>query len=266
MACALLPCLPASAPLQRVLEAGETLSGLEDPPSVREVREGTTRIYGEGRPLVLLHGAHALGNDDARIDALARVIANRGLKVFVPSLPGLRSLRLLDDDAVLVRRIGPEGAALVGVSLGGTLALQLASQDPAGRWSMVWTIGAAHDLTTLARSARAPGAEAYLTEVMRSIAGGTLEHGGFERALMRSARHSPAGHLADVRLPLFVLHGQSDPLVSSDHAAHICAEAPRCRLLISPVLSHSEVETASFGDRFRLGQFLAETLRVARGR
>ncbi len=248
------------------MEAGETLSGLEHPPAVPEVREGTTRIYGEGRPLVLLHGAHALGNEDVRIDALARVIANRGLKVFVPSLPGLRSLRLLDDDAALVRRVGPEGAALVGVSLGGTLALRLASHDPEGRWSMVWTIGAAHDLGTLARSARAPDADAYLMEVVRSIAGGSLEQGGFERALMRSARHSPAGHLRDVALPVFVLHGESDPLVSSDHGERICAEAPHCRVLISPVLSHSEVETATFLDRFRLGQFLAETLRVARGR
>ena len=83
---------------------------------------------------------------------------------------------------------------------------------------------------------------------------------------MRSSRHSPAGHLGDVTLPVFVLHGQSDPLVSNDHAERICAEAPHCRLLISPVLSHSAVERATFLDRFRLGQFLAETLRIARGR
>jgi len=94
-------------------------------------------IHGMGRPLVLLHGAYMsvdmMGELVSGLAATRRVVApeqqghGRTADVDRP----LTYERMADDTAALVRRLELEPADVVGYSMGGGIALQLALRHPA---------------------------------------------------------------------------------------------------------------------------------------
>lgn len=256
---ALALCAPASGPLRRALAAGDALARLGDPPDNERAREGDTRVYGRpGAPrLVVLHGVHRDGPEDPRIDALARVVAGAGFEVRVPSLPGLRALRPGLADRVRAEQELGGGAAMLGVSVGGTVAVRIAEAQPE-RVRGVWTIGAPRELRSVLAASRRAGADPYLREVAAAMTEGRSE----AAALRAMVPILPTP--SRVRVPLFVMHGSDDELIDPSHAHALCEPAPRCRALVTPVLSHARVEDTGLGERYRFARFLAALMDALR--
>jgi pimeloyl-ACP methyl ester carboxylesterase len=94
-------------------------------------------IYGEGRPLILLHGAYM--TIDTMGPVLPGLAATRQVIAIEQQAHGHtadidRSItyeRLADDTAALLAHLGVESADVVGYSMGGGIALQLAIRHPA---------------------------------------------------------------------------------------------------------------------------------------
>lgn len=78
---------------------------------------------------------------------------------------------------------------------------------------------------------------------------------------------SPAGHLANLRMPVFLLHGQDDPVVPSTETEWLAREVPERALrgvLITPALRHAEGAGVSAArDAAQLLGFLSAVLREA---
>jgi pimeloyl-ACP methyl ester carboxylesterase len=93
-------------------------------------------IHGEGRPLVLLHGAYMT------IDAMGEVVPELAgtRQVIAVELQGhgrtadvdrpLSYERMADDTAALLRHLGIDQADVFGFSMGGSVALQIALRHP----------------------------------------------------------------------------------------------------------------------------------------
>lgn len=94
-------------------------------------------IYGEGRPLILLHGAYM--TIDTMGPVLPGLAATRQVIAIEQQAHGHtadidRSItyeRMADDTAALLAHLGVESADVVGYSMGGGIALQLAIRHPA---------------------------------------------------------------------------------------------------------------------------------------
>jgi pimeloyl-ACP methyl ester carboxylesterase len=99
------------------------------------VAERVIRV-GSGPPLVWLHAAGGVGEDDAVVGALAA----RGFEVIAPVGPGFDDLADLDDIADvhdlalwyddLLGSLGLDGVPVVGHSFGGMVAAELAAHVP----------------------------------------------------------------------------------------------------------------------------------------
>jgi pimeloyl-ACP methyl ester carboxylesterase len=94
-------------------------------------------IHGTGRPLILLHGAYMT------IDAMGPLLPGLGetRRVIAAEMQGhgrtadidrpITYEQMADDTAGLARELGIDGADVVGYSMGGGVALQLAIRHPA---------------------------------------------------------------------------------------------------------------------------------------
>jgi pimeloyl-ACP methyl ester carboxylesterase len=78
---------------------------------------------------------------------------------------------------------------------------------------------------------------------------------------------SPEGKLADLRTPVFVLHGATDDIIPSTESLWLEKEIPQAELreaLITPAFSHVDPDKhAAWTDELRLVEFLARVLRNA---
>src|SRR5688572_14548390 len=77
------------------------------------------------------------------------------------------------------------------------------------------------------------------------------------------ARLSPAGHLADLGVPVYLVHGAGDSVIPSaetDWAARELGDAPHVAL-VTPLIEHVEVSgSAGIGDKLALLRFIANML------
>ncbi|MET0388752.1 MAG: hypothetical protein ABW321_22460 [Polyangiales bacterium] len=110
--------------------------------------------------VVLLHGVHARGIDEARLRAFATTLARAGLDVLTPELPELLAYRLEPITVGRIRELAAAHAAavrqaavgVIGISFAGGLALMAAAEQAADRpIGAVMTLGAHHDLLRLCR-------------------------------------------------------------------------------------------------------------------
>ncbi|WP_432287594.1 alpha/beta hydrolase [Aminobacter sp. BA135] len=95
------------------------------------------QVYGEGAPLVLLHGALMTieTNWSTSLGELAKAntviaVELQGHGRTADQVPGLSYQTMADDVAGLLDRLGIEKASVMGYSMGGNVALQLALRHP----------------------------------------------------------------------------------------------------------------------------------------
>ncbi len=222
---------------------------------VAEIRGIRTRYWlgGEGPPLVLVHG---LGGAAYNFTALGPLLAERR-RVLIPDLPGhggtapLSAVESLGDLAAHVAAVAEHEemtpTAVVGYSMGGVVALRLASERPdavsalalvasagivsltrrAGIWLELVTALRPGRLVARARDpvARRPnlrlvfgwwGAEdprALPPEAVAGFLEAQVEHEDVESAARALRREDPRAYVDRVRCPALVLWGARDRLV-----------------------------------------------------
>jgi dienelactone hydrolase len=78
---------------------------------------------------------------------------------------------------------------------------------------------------------------------------------------------SPSAHLADIRVPVFLLHGAGDRVIPSSETEWLAHDTPRAMLraaLVSPAIEHVELEgKPSLGDQLALVHFMGDVLDAA---
>jgi pimeloyl-ACP methyl ester carboxylesterase len=71
---------------------------------------------------------------------------------------------------------------------------------------------------------------------------------------------SPHGHLAGLRVPVFLLHGAGDPVIPSIETRYLAREVPRAwlrQVVVTPLLRHAEFpEPPKLGEAWQLVRFL----------
>ena len=85
-----------------------------------------------------------------------------------------------------------------------------------------------------------------------------------ERLAPRLAAVSPRERLAEIRVPVFLLHGAGDRVIPSSETEWLAHDTPRAMLraaLVSPAIEHVELEgQPSLGDQLALVHFMGDVL------
>lgn len=188
-------------------------------------------LTGDGPPLVLIAG---LGLDVSEcgqlIDALVgryRVLAfdNRGAgQTDKPDEP-YTVAQMADDTAGLMRALGIERAHVVGMSLGGRIALELALVHPLVVRSLVL-------VSTSARVERRwPMSVLGLVSMMFPGRYPQPRY-AFKHQRQASDGYNRMGDLAELRVPTLVVHGRRDRIVPHRFAEDMAAGIPAARLTL----------------------------------
>jgi len=113
-------------------------------PEIRYTPEGFEyhTYYPRGkaiRTVMLVYGMSLAGEEDTRLLKFVRACVNAGLRVVIPSLPGLKQLTVENGDlrrlksiVIGLAREGAEKIGLIGFSTGGSYSLLLAAQPDLG--------------------------------------------------------------------------------------------------------------------------------------
>jgi len=241
-----------------------------------------------GRPVVLLHGLGSSGEDWL----LQVPVLGRGRRILAPDLPGhgrsegFRGWPRLEAYAGVVRRLIDQADAapahLVGLSLGGAVALQLAVDSPKHVSSLVMADsfdGFRPDLRVLVRSA------AWLAHVLFGTMEGVAEwvaqdlfplpeqadlrkeaaarlarnsRSDYLRALVAAARFDVRRRLGSVMCPALIVAGELDSLFPLKQQQEIAARIPGARLVIVPGSRHATPIDASEAFNRLVTEFLDE--------
>ena len=207
--------------------------------------------YGHGAPVLLLHGGlgHS-GNWGYQVPAL---LASGYRAVLIDTRGHGRSTRdarpftyelLAADVLAVLDALGLEQAAVVGWSDGACIALILAMQAPA-RVAGVWFFGCNMD----------PSGTKELTEpnpvVDRCFGRHAADYArlsatpddfrAFARAVGRMMATQPnysAGDLAEVRVPITIVHSEGDEFIKREHAEYLAQSIPGADLVILSGVTH----------------------------
>jgi len=173
-----------------------------------------------------------------------------------------------DDAAGLLLALGVERAYVVGISMGGYIALELALRHPELVQKLVLTGtsagGPTHvppgpetaallvqsregiDPGDLARRTyaeiMAPGYAESHPEEMQRIALTARYHAqpaeAYRRQLQACLGHNVAGQLEQIHVPTLVIHGEVDPLVPVENGQYLAEHIPGARLIRFPATGH----------------------------
>ena len=294
----------------------------------------------QGEGIVVAHGVHYRGIDEARLVPFARGLAESGLVVLTPELSDLADYRITGSGVGVIRdavrylaadreHVRGERVGLLGFSFAGGLSL-VAAEDAqtAEHLSFVTSVGGHHDLRRVLRflihnEIETPhgivqlqadeyglvvllygnleqfvpesdlpimraGFKAWLHEDRKAarefakarttpeanalwdaLEAGKLQSLGprldalLESQQAQLAALSAAGHLADLKIPVYLLHGAHDNVIppSETDAAGLELGEARHVALVSPLIEHVEVnKSAGLGDEFALVSFMAQLL------
>ncbi len=140
-------------------------------------------VHGEGRPLVLLHGAYMT------VDAMGPILPGLAetRRVIVPEMQGhgrtadidrpIAYEVMADDVAALIRHLGIDEADIFGFSMGGGVALQLAIRHP----------GSVRRLVAASASFTSDGAQPELNEMVPGITPESFAGSPIEEAYLKVA-------------------------------------------------------------------------------
>jgi pimeloyl-ACP methyl ester carboxylesterase len=168
-------------------------------------------IHGDGEPLVLILG---LGTDISEWDGIIRWLAqkykvlafdNRGAgRTDKPDIP--YSIEMMaQDTAGLMQALGMQQAHLLGISLGGRIALALALQHPESVKKLVLVSTSARIIKSWRRRfyAMLSGAPVFRSKYPQP-------HYAFMRQLQASSTYNGAGKLHELHMPTLIMHGKKD--------------------------------------------------------
>jgi pimeloyl-ACP methyl ester carboxylesterase len=222
----------------------------------------TIAEYGTGRPVLVLHG----GGGPATIASIAEHLG-QAMHVIVPTHPGWNGtprpdwLDSIDDLAMLylryLKRRGLHDVLVIGSSLGGWLAAQMAFRDIGGMIGQLVLIGAVgidmpeHPMTNFfALDPRGVAEHSYHepdrfyvdpttlpAERLAAMRGNT--------ATLRVLAGEPYMHdpkllrrLNEVQIPALLIWGESDRIVTPQYGAAFAAALPNAKFEIVPRAGH----------------------------
>jgi len=176
-------------------------------------------LHGQGEPLVLIGG---LGVDNTFFRPLTEAFAkqfrvlsfdNRGAgRSDKPDVP--YTIELMATDAIaLMDALGMERAHLVGISMGASIALALALDQP-GRVKRMVLVSASARKTMEMRVSRPFRLIGFLGRIL-PIAEGKYPQPeyAFQRQLIASRSYNCSPRLGEIRVPTLVMHGRKDRTV-----------------------------------------------------
>ncbi len=252
---ALLSAAPVKAPMPSPAWKTTPL-----PPSMpKPVEEGTVdvegaklwfAVYGEGAPVVLLHGG--AGNSEhwsLQVPALAKhfqvlVLDSRGHGRSTRDGRAYSYHQMAEDVVALLDHRKLAKASLVGWSDGGAIALDLAIHHP-GRVEKLVPFATNYDLTGM-RSAGGPHATfaTYLqrcTADYERLSATPKEFQGFMDELRKMWRSQPQftkAQLAAITAPTLILDGDHDEIIKQDHVKELARLIPGARVQLISEASH----------------------------
>jgi 3-oxoadipate enol-lactonase len=172
-------------------------------------------LHGEGKPLVLING---LGIDVSEFDSISRWLAqkyrvlafdNRGAgRTDKPDIP--YSIEMMAEDTEeLLNALGIEQASILGISLGGRIALELALQHPERVERLILVSTSARVRNTRKRiwRLRLLGLLSS-TPIFRSKY--PQPRYAFLRQLQASSAYNCADRLHELHIPTIIMHGKND--------------------------------------------------------
>jgi len=224
-------------------------------------------FYGEGEPLLLIAG---LGDDltgwtyqvaDFSKEYRVLVFDNRGTgRTDAPDMPYSISM-MADDTAGLMEALGIDQAHVLGVSMGGYIAQELAIRHPGRTKSLIMattSIGSytleTHILYSRARAALDGLSPIVFFQLMLpfiftdrtfedpemvqmaldTIAGQPDRTPAYalSRQFIACVEHSARGRLSRVAVPTLVIAGRNDPFVPFSLSEELAAAIPNARLAV----------------------------------
>jgi 3-oxoadipate enol-lactonase len=198
---------------------------------------GITMYYevrGDGPPLVLILGlAGDMSEIGGFIDGLAtryRVLAfdNRGAgRTDKPDAP--YSIEMMAEDTVgLMLATGFERANVLGISLGGRIAMELTLQHP----EMVTKLVLASSAARVVNNARRRLMMGVLSRWVPSRGAHPQPRYAFERQLGASAGWNGVSRLPGIGVPTAIMHGQRDRTAPFERAQELHAGIPGSKLVV----------------------------------
>ena len=221
-------------------------------------------IHGHGKPLILLHGAYmTIDMMGAILPGLAKtrqVIAaeQQGHGRTADADRPITYQQMADDTAALARQLGIDNADVVGYSMGGGIALQLAIRHP----------GVVRRLVVASASFSSDGMHAAALEMLPSISPELFAGTPIEEAYLRTAPNPgdfpklveklkqldttpfawPEQDIREIAAPTLIVLGDSDG-VRLEHAVELfrlrgggvmgdLAGLPKSQLAVLPGTSH----------------------------
>jgi 3-oxoadipate enol-lactonase len=217
-------------------------------------------LHGDGPPLVLILG---LGGDVSEFGGLIqglaerhRVLAfdNRGVgRTDMPDTP--YTVEMMADDTVgLMRAVGIRRAHVVGISLGGRIAMALTLAHPEMVDRLVLASTAARVISTLRRKF----VMNVLSRVLPARSGNPQPRYAFERQLAASGGWNGTSRLPEIHVPTVVLHGRNDKTAPYELAEELHNGIPGAKM----VTFHGGHMFLLMGERQR---FLAEVTEFLAG-
>ncbi len=225
------------------------------------------RVFGEGPPLVMLHGLGSSGIDWFPVTPM---LADRFQLVLVDlrghghsSLPTSRNYavsRMADDVWAVMEHLGLVQPSILGLSLGGCVALQVAishhqhlhhvvlvntfaklrSQGMRDLWSKVQRMFAA--MQGMDRLAEYVAVSLFTDPLKRAFAAERLRHndlGVILRTMMGLSRWNALSQLSLLPNPVMVLTGDRDKTVPRRCAEELVAGLPNAQWQVVPDAGHA---------------------------
>lgn len=206
--------------------------------------------YGAGRPVILLHGG--LGNSGnwghqmpALVEAGYRVIAidsrghgrsTRDARPYTYELMGSDVLAVMD-------RLDIAKAAIVGWSDGACTGLILARTQPE-RIAGVFYFACNMDPSGAREFVPTPVVDRCFSRHVKDYAALSAtpdQFDAFVEAVGQMQRTEPnysAADLAEIHVPVAIVHAEHDEFIKREHADHLARSIPGAKLILLPGVSH----------------------------
>jgi pimeloyl-ACP methyl ester carboxylesterase len=206
--------------------------------------------YGAGAPVILLHGGlgHS-GNWGNQVPALvengyrAIVIDSRGHGHSTHDARPYTYELMASDVLAVMDRLSVEKAALVGWSDGACTALILASNHPA-RVAGVFFFACNMDPSGTKEFEFGPLVQRCFNRHVKDYAQLSSTPQQFDEfseavgLMQKTQPNTPADDLAQIRVPVAIVHSEHDEFIKREHAEYLARRIPGAEFIYLPDVSH----------------------------